>query len=280
MKSRSEFLERYRLAGDEVTLCELARKHSLNLAFCSFEQVEGKNDTVRMLTELTPLRPNEDNKDESLSFEFEFGKEIETCVGWHCIEPAYADYLVDYLDYIGWSDSTPFKKWVNEFAKALKEQFLVDNWEVAQKEPDVFQRMFEKHIHSVWPEVKVDVKIENDMVISVNIGNGIFDHTFDINADAQYVDAVATVFRKGQDLNACVKVTAKFLTGLNLEGMDWEVLKVLDKRGIKVIASVHTGVQEYVSYVDVRGDKFYLLHDGSAENFVKAFRQAFGNIKA
>ena len=278
MKSRTEFLERYRLAGDEVTLCELARKHNLNLAFCSFEQVEGKDDTVRMLTELTPLRPNEESKDESLSFEFEFGKEIETCVGWHCIEPAYADYLVDYLDYIGWSDSTPFKKWVNEFAKALKEQFLVDNWEVAQKEPDVFQRMFEKHIHSVWPEVKVDVKIENDMVTSVNIG--IFDHTFDVNADAQYVDAVATVLRKGQDLNACVKVTAKFLTGLNLEGMDWEVLKVLDKRGIKVIASVHTGVQEYVSYVDVRGDKFYLLHDGSAENFVKAFRQAFGNIKA
>lgn len=278
--NRTKFLERYRLAGDEVTLCELARKHNLNLAFCSFEPVEGKNDTVRMLTELTPLRPNEESKDESLSFEFEFGKEIETCVGWHCIEPAYADYLVDYLDYIGWSDSTPFKKWVNEFAKALKEQFLVDNWEVAQKEPDVFQRMFEKHIHSVWPEVKVDVKIENDMVISVNIGNGIFDHTFDINADAQYVDAVATVLRKGQDLNACVKVTAKFLTGLNLEGMDWEVLKVLDKRGIKVIASVHTGVQEYVSYVDVRGDRFYLLHDGSAENFVKAFRQAFGNIKA
>lgn len=278
--NRTEFLERYRLAGDEVTLCELARKHNLNLAFCSFEPVEGKNDTVRMLTELTPLRPNEESKDESLSFEFEFGKEIETCVGWHCIEPAYADYLVDYLDYIGWSDSTPFKKWVNEFAKALKEQFLVDNWEVAQKEPDVFQRMFEKHIHSVWPEVKVDVKIENDMVISVNIGNGIFDHTFDINADAQYVDAVATVLRKGQDLNACVKVTAKFLTGLNLEGLDWEVLKVLDKRDIKVIASVHTGVQEYVSYVDVRGDKFYLLHDGSAESFVKAFSQAFGNIKA
>ena len=278
--NRTEFLERYRLAGDEVTLCELARKHNLNLAFCSFEPVEGKNDTVRMLTELTPLRPNEESKDESLSFEFEFGKEIETCVGWHCIEPAYADYLVDYLDYIGWSDSTPFKKWVNEFAKALKEQFLVDNWEVAQKEPDVFQRMFEKHIHSVWPEVKVDVKIENDMVISVNIGNGIFDHTFDINADAQYVDAVATVLRKGQDLNACVKVTAKFLTGLNLEGLDWEVLKVLDNRDIKVIASVHTGVQEYVSYVDVRGDKFYLLHDGSAESFVKAFRQAFGNIEA
>lgn len=110
MKSRSEFLDRYRLAGDEVTLCELARKHNLNLAFCSFEQVEGKNDTVRMLTELTPLRPNEESKDESLSFEFEFGKEIETCIGWHCIEPAYADYLVDYLDYIGWSDSTPFKK--------------------------------------------------------------------------------------------------------------------------------------------------------------------------
>ena len=278
--NRTKFLERYRLAGDEVTLCELARKHNLNLAFCSFEPVEGKNDTVRMLTELTPLRPNEESKDESLSFEFEFGKEIETIVGWHCIEPAYADYFVDYLDYIGWSDSTPFKKWVNEFAKALKEQFLVDNWEVAQKEPDVFQRMFEKHIHSVWPEVKVDVKIENDMVISVNIGNGIFDHTFDINADAQYVDAVATVLRKGQDLNACVKVTAKFLTGLNLEGLDWEVLKVLDKRDIKVIASVHTGVQEYVSYVDVRGDKFYLLHDGSAESFVKAFRQAFGNIKA
>lgn len=137
--NRTEFLERYRLAGDEVTLCELARKHNLNLAFCSFEPVEGKNDTVRMLTELTPLRPNEESKDESLSFEFEFGKEIETIVGWHCIEPAYADYLVDYLDYIGWSDSTPFKKWVNEFAKALKEQFLVDNWEVAQKEPDVFQ---------------------------------------------------------------------------------------------------------------------------------------------
>lgn len=280
MKSQKEFLERYRLAGDEVTLCELARKHNLNLAFCSFEQVEGKDDTVRMLTELTPLRPNEESKDEneSLSFEFEFGKEIETCVGWHCIEPAYADYLVDYLDYIGWSDSNPFKKWVNEFAKALKEQFLVDNWEVAQKEPDVFQRMFEKHIHSVWTEVKVDVKIENDMVTSVNMG--IFDHAFDVNADAQYVDAVATVLRKGQDLNACVKVTAKFLTGLNLDGMDWEVLKVLDKRGIKVIASVHTGVQEYVSYVDVRGDKFYLLHDGSAEGFVKAFRQAFGNIKA
>lgn len=278
MKSRSEFLDRYRLAGDEVTLCELARKHNLNLAFCSFEQVEGKDDTVRMLTELTPLRPNEESKDESLSFEFEFGKEIENIVGWHCIEPAYADYLVDYLDYIEWSDSTPFKKWVNEFAKALKEQFLVDNWEVAQKEPDVFQRMFEKNIHSVWPEVKVDVKIENDMIISVNIG--IFDHTFDVNADAQYVDAVATVLRKGQDLNACVKVTAKFLTRLNLDGMDWEVLKVLDKRDIKVIASVHTGVQEYVSYVDVRGDKFYLLHDGSAESFVKAFRQAFGNIKA
>ena len=278
MKSQKEFLERYRLAGDEVTLCELARKHNLNLAFCSFEQVEGKDDTVRMLTELTPLPPNEDNKDESLSFEFEFGKEIETCVGWHCIEPAYADYLVDYLDYIGWLDSTPFKKWVKGFAQTLKEQFLVDNWEVAQKEPDVFQRMFEKHIHSVWPEVKVDVKIENDMVTSVNMG--IFDHAFDVNADAQYVDAVATVFRKGQDLNACVKVTAKFLTGLNLDGMDWEVLKVLDKRGIKVIASVHTGVQEYVSYVDVRGDKFYLLHDGSAESFVKAFRQAFGNIKA
>ena len=231
-----------------------------------------------MLTELTPLRPNEESKDESLSFEFEFGKEIETCVGWHCVEPAYADYLVDYLDYIGWSDSTPFKKWVKGFAQTLKEQFLVDNWEVAQKEPDVFQRMFEKHIHSVWPEVKVDVKIENDMVTSVNIG--IFDHAFDVNADAQYVDAVATVLRKGQDLNACVKVTAKFLTGLNLDGMDWEVLKVLDKRDIKVIASVHTGVQEYVSYVDVRGDKFYLLHDGSAESFVKAFRQAFGNIKA
>lgn len=278
MKSRSEFLDRYRLAGDEVTLCELARKHNLNLAFCSFEQVESKNDTVRMLTELTPLRPNEENKDDILYFEFEFGKEIETCVGWHCIEPAYADFLVDYLDYIGWSDSTPFKKWVNEFAKTLKEQFLVDNWEVAQKEPDVFQRMFEKHIHSVWPEVKVDVKIENDMVISVNMG--IFDHIFEVNADAQYVDAVATVLRKGQDLNACVKVTAKFLTGLNLEGLDWEVLKVLDKRDIKVIASVHTGVQEYVSYVDVRGDKFYLLHDGSAESFVKAFRQAFGNIKA
>lgn len=278
MKSRSEFLDRYRLAGDEVTLCELARKHNLNLAFCSFEPVEGKNDTVRMLTELTPLRPNEESKDESLSFEFEFGKEIETCVGWHCIEPAYADYLVDYLDYIGWSDSTPFKIWVKGFAQTLKEQFLVDNWEVAQKEPDVFQRMFEKHIHSVWPEVKVDVKIENDMVISVNMG--IFDHIFDVNADAQYVDAVATVLRKGQDLNACVKVTAKFLTGLNLEGLDWEVLKVLDKRDIKVIASVHTGVQEYVSYVDVRGDKFYLLHDGSAESFVKAFRQAFGNIKA
>lgn len=278
--NQKEFLERYRLAGDEVTLCELARKHNLNLAFCSFEPVEGKNDTVRMLTELTPLRPNEESKDESLSFEFEFGKEIETCIGWHCIEPAYADYLVDYLDYIGWSDSTPFKIWVKGFAQTLKEQFLVDNWEVAQKEPDVFQRMFEKHIHSVWPEVKVDVKIENDMVISVNIGNGIFDHTFDINADAQYVDAVATVLRKGQDLNACVKVTAKFLTGLNLEGLDWEVLKVLDKRDIKVIASVHTGVHEYVSYVDVRGDKFYLLHDGSAESFVKAFRQAFGNIKA
>lgn len=276
--NRTEFLERYRLAGDEVTLCELARKHKLNLAFCSFEPVEGKNDTVRMLTELTPLRPNEESKDESLSFEFEFGKEIETCIGWHCIEPAYADYLVDYLDYIGWSDSTPFKIWVKGFAQTLKEQFLVDNWEVAQKEPDVFQRMFEKHIHSVWPEVKVDVKIENDMVISVNMG--IFDHGFDINADAQYVDAVATVLRKGQDLNACVKVTAKFLTGLNLEGLDWEVLKVLDKRDIKVIASVHTGVQEYVSYVDVRGDKFYLLHDGSAESFVKAFRQAFGNIKA
>lgn len=276
--NRTEFLERYRLAGDEVTLCELARKHNLNLAFCSFEPVEGKNDTVRMLTELTPLRPNEESKDESLSFEFEFGKEIETCIGWHCIEPAYADYLVDYLDYIGWSDSTPFKIWVKGFAQTLKEQFLVDNWEVAQKEPDVFQRMFEKHIHSVWPEVKVDVKIENDMVISVNMG--IFDHIFDVNADAQYVDAVATVLRKGQDLNACVKVTAKFLTGLNLEGLDWEVLKVLDKRDIKVIASVHTGVQEYVSYVDVRGDKFYLLHDGSAESFVKAFRQAFGNIKA
>lgn len=276
--NRTKFLERYRLAGDEVTLCELARKHNLNLAFCSFEPVEGKNDTVRMLTELTPLRPNEESKDESLSFEFEFGKEIETCIGWHCIEPAYADYLVDYLDYIGWSDSTPFKIWVKGFAQTLKEQFLVDNWEVAQKEPDVFQRMFEKHIHSVWPEVKVDVKIENDMVISVNMG--IFDHIFDVNADAQYVDAVATVLRKGQDLNACVKVTAKFLTGLNLEGLDWEVLKVLDKRGIKVIASVHTGVQEYVSYVDVRGDKFYLLHDGSAESFVKAFRQAFGNIEA
>lgn len=276
--NQKEFLERYRLAGDEVTLCELARKHNLNLAFCSFEPVEGKNDTVRMLTELTPLRPNEESKDESLSFEFEFGKEIETCIGWHCIEPAYADYLVDYLDYIGWSDSTPFKIWVKGFAQTLKEQFLVDNWEVAQKEPDVFQRMFEKHIHSVWPEVKVDVKIENDMVISVNMG--IFDHIFDVNADAQYVDAVATVLRKGQDLNACVKVTAKFLTGLNLEGLDWEVLKVLDKRDIKVIASVHTGVQEYVSYVDVRGDKFYLLHDGSAESFVKAFRQAFGNIKA
>ncbi|MDY6246704.1 MAG: hypothetical protein SPL83_05610 [Succinivibrio sp.] len=55
MKSQKEFLERYRLAGDEVTLCELARKHNLNLAFCSFEQVEGKDDTVRMLTELTPL---------------------------------------------------------------------------------------------------------------------------------------------------------------------------------------------------------------------------------
>lgn len=276
--NRTEFLERYRLAGDEVTLCELARKHNLNLAFCSFEPVEGKNDTVRMLTELTPLRPNEESKDESLSFEFEFGKEIETCIGWHCIEPAYADYLVDYLDYIGWSDSTPFKIWVKGFAQTLKEQFLVDNWEVAQKEPDVFQRMFEKHIHSVWPEVKVDVKIENDMVISVNMG--IFDHIFDVNADAQYVDAVATVLRKGQDLNACVKVTAKFLTGLNLEGLDWEVLKVLDKRGIKVIASVHTGVQEYVSYVYVGGDKFFLLHDGSAESFVKAFRQAFGNIKA
>lgn len=278
MKSRSEFLERYRLAGDEATLCELARKHSLNLAFCSFEQVEGKDDTVRMLTELTPLRPNEENKEESLSFEFEFGKEIETCIGWHCIEPAYADYLVDYLDYIGWSDSTPFKKWVKEFAQTLKEQFLVDNWEVAQKEPDVFQRMFEKHIHSVWPEVKVDVKIENDMVTLVNMG--IFDHTFDVNADAQYVDAVAKVLRKGQDLNACVKVTAKFLTRLNLDGLDWEVLKVLDKRDIKVIASVHTGVQEYVSYVDVRGDKFYLMHDGSAEGFVKAFRKSFGNIKA
>lgn len=278
MKSQKEFLERYRLAGDEVTLCELARKHNLNLAFCSFEQVEGKDDTVRMLTELTPLRPNEESKDECLSFEFEFGKEIETCVGWHCIEPAYADYLVDYLDYIGWSDSNPFKKWVNEFAKALKEQFLVDNWEVAQKEPDVFQRMFEKHIHGTWPEAKVDIEIENCMISSVNIG--IFDHDFDVNADAQYVDAVATVLRKGQDLNACVKVTAKFLTGLNLEGLDWEVLKVLDKRDIKVIASVHTGVQEYVSYVDVRGDKFYLLHDGSAESFVKAFRQAFGNIKA
>ena len=276
--NRTEFLERYRLAGDEVTLCELARKHNLNLAFCSFEQVEGKDDTVRMLTELTPLRPNEDNKDESLSFEFEFGKEIEDSTGWHCIEAAYADYLVDYLDYTGWSDSTPFKKWVNEFAKVLKEQFLVDNWEVAQKEPYVFKRMFENHIHGTWPEAKVDIEIENCMISSVNIG--IFDHTFDVNADAQYVDAVATVLRKGQDLNACVKVTAKFLTGLNLEGMDWEVLKVLDKRGIKVIASVHTGVQEYVSYVDVRGDKFYLLHDGSAENFVKAFRQAFGNIKA
>ena len=92
MKSRSEFLDRYRLAGDEVTLCELARKHNLNLAFCSFEQVESKNDTVRMLTELTPLRPNEENKDESLSFEFEFGKEREDSTGWHCIEPAYADY--------------------------------------------------------------------------------------------------------------------------------------------------------------------------------------------
>lgn len=278
MKSQKEFLERYRLAGDEVTLCELARKHNLNLTFCSFEQVEGKDDTVRMLTELTPLRPNEESKDESLSFEFEFGKEIETCVGWHCIEPAYADYLVDYLDYIGWSDSNPFKKWVNEFAKALKEQFLVDNWEVAQKEPDVFQRMFENHIHGTWPEAKVDIEIENCMISSVNIG--IFDHDFDVNADAQYVDAVAKVLRKGQDLNACVKVTAKFLTRLNLDGMDWEVLKVLDKRDIKVISSVHTGVQEYVSYVDVRGDKFYLLHDGSAESFVKAFRQAFGNIKA
>lgn len=276
--NRTEFLERYRLAGDEVTLCELARKHNLNLAFCSFEQVESKDDTVRMLTELTPLRPNEESKDESLSFEFEFGKEIETCVGWHCIEPAYADYLVDYLDYIGWSDSNPFKKWVNEFAKALKEQFLVDNWEVAQKEPDVFQRMFEKHIHGTWPEAKVDIEIENCMISSVNIG--IFDHDFDVNADAQYVDAVAKVLRKGQDLNACVKETAKFLTRLNLDGMDWEVLKVLDKRDIKVIASVHTGVQEYVSYVDVRGDKFYLMHDGSAEGFVKAFRQAFGNIKA
>ena len=66
--NQKEFLERYRLAGDEVTLCELARKHNLNLAFCSFEPVEGKNDTVRMLTELTPLRPNEESKDESLSF--------------------------------------------------------------------------------------------------------------------------------------------------------------------------------------------------------------------
>lgn len=278
MKSRSEFLERYRLVGDEVTLCELARKHNLNLAFCSFEQVEGKDNTVRMLTELTPLRPNEENKDESLSFEFEFGKEIEDSTGWHCIEPAYTDYLVDYLDYTGWSDSTPFKKWVNEFAKALKEQFLVDNWEVAQKEPYVFKRMFENHIHGTWPEAKVDIEIENCMISSVNIG--IFDHDFDVNADAQYVDAVAKVLRKGQDLNACVKVTAKFLTRLNLDGMDWEVLKVLDKRDIKVIASVHTGVQEYASYVDVRGDKFYLLHDGSAESFVKAFRQAFGNIKA
>lgn len=278
MKSRSEFLDRYRLAGDEVTLCELARKHNLNLAFCSFEQVEAKNDTVRMLTELTPLRPNEENKDESLSFEFEFGKEREDSTGWHCIEPAYADYLIDYLDYTGWSDITPFKKLVNEFAKALKEQFLVDNWEVAQKEPYVFKRMFENHIHGTWPEAKVDIEIENCMISSVNIG--IFDHDFDVNADAQYVDAVAKVLRKGQDLNACVKVTAKFLTRLNLDGMDWEVLKVLDKRDIKVIASVHTGVQEYVSYVDVRGDKFYLLHDGSAESFVKAFRQAFGNIKA
>ena len=278
MKSRSEFLDRYRLAGDEVTLCELARKHNLNLAFCSFEQVESKNDTVRMLTELTPLRPNEENKDESLSFEFEFGKEREDSTGWHCIEPAYADYLIDYLDYTGWSDITPFKKLVNEFAKALKEQFLVDNWEVAQKEPYVFKRMFENHIHGTWPEAKVDIEIENCMISSVNIG--IFDHDFDVNADAQYVDAVAKVLRKGQDLNACVKVTAKFLTRLNLDGMDWEVLKVLDKRDIKVIASVHTGVQEYVSYVDVRGDKFYLLHDGSAESFVKAFRQAFGNIKA
>ena len=167
---------------------------------------------------------------------------------------------------------------VNEFAKALKEQFLVDNWEVAQKEPYVFKRMFENHIHGTWPEAKVDIEIENCMISSVNIG--IFDHDFDVNADAQYVDAVAKVLRKGQDLNACVKVTAKFLTRLNLDGMDWEVLKVLDKRDIKVIASVHTGVQEYVSYVDVRGDKFYLLHDGSAESFVKAFRQAFGNIKA
>ena len=278
MKSRSEFLDRYRLAGDEVTLCELARKHNLNLAFCSFEQVESKNDTVRMLTELTPLRPNEENKDESLSFEFEFGKEREDSTGWHCIEPAYADYLIDYLDYTGWSDITPFKKLVNEFAKALKEQFLVDNWEVAQKEPYVFKRMFENHIHGTWPEAKVDIEIENCMISSVNIG--IFDHDFDVNADAQYVDAVAKVLRKGQDLNACVKVTAKFLTRLNLDGMDWEVLKVLDKRDIKVIASVHIGVQEYVSYVDVRGDKFYLLHDGSAESFVKAFRQAFGNIKA
>lgn len=278
MKSRSEFLDRYRLAGDEVTLCELARKHNLNLAFCSFEQVEAKNDTVRMLTELTPLRPNEENKVESLSFEFEFGKEREDSTGWHCIEPAYADYLIDYLDYTGWSDITPFKKLVNEFAKALKEQFLVDNWEVAQKEPYVFKRMFENHIHGTWPEAKVDIEIENCMISSVNIG--IFDHDFDVNADAQYVDAVAKVLRKGQDLNACVKVTAKFLTRLNLDGMDWEVLKVLDKRDIKVIASVHTGVQEYVSYVDVRGDKFYLLHDGSAESFVKAFRQAFGNIKA
>lgn len=278
MKSRSEFLDRYRLAGDEVTLCELARKHNLNLAFCSFEQVEAKNDTVRMLTELTPLRPNEENKDESLSFEFEFGKEREDSTGWHCIEPAYADYLIDYLDYTGWSDITPFKKWVNGFAQTLKEQFLVDNWEVAQKEPYVFKRMFENHIHGTWPEAKVDIEIENCMISSVNIG--IFDHDFDVNADAQYVDAVAKVLRKGQDLNACVKVTAKFLTRLNLDGMDWEVLKVLDKRDIKVIASVHTGVQEYVSYVDVRGDKFYLLHDGSAESFVKAFRQAFGNIKA
>ena len=138
--------------------------------------------------------------------------------------------------------------------------------------------MFENHIHGTWPEAKVDIEIENCMISSVNIG--IFDHDFDVNADAQYVDAVAKVLRKGQDLNACVKVTAKFLTRLNLDGMDWEVLKVLDKRDIKVIASVHTGVQEYVSYVDVRGDKFYLLHDGSAESFVKAFRQAFGNIKA
>lgn len=278
MKSRTEFLERYRLAGDEVTLCEIARKHNLNLAFCSFEQVEGKEDTVRMLTELTPLRPNEDIKDESLSFDFEFGSEIEDGEGWHCIEPAYADYLIDLLDYTGWSDTTPFSKSVKDYASNLKELFLVDNWEVAQKEPNVFQRMFEKHIHSVWPEVKVDVKIENDMVISVNMG--IFDHVFDVNADAQYVDAVATVLRKGQDLNACVKVTAKFLTRLNLDGLDWEVLKILDKNDIKVIDSVHTGVQEYVSYVDVRGDKFYLMHNGSAEGFVKAFRQAFGNIKA